>query len=302
MHTITIDASPKQLNKLKKGHPVRVKRGTGFNLIVHPETYHRIARTYDKDKGFQLSLSPQELEANQGIAVSPEMHEMKSEAMPTPISGKGIFNKSGIKAPSTNYMRKAGIENAVSNALSDKSIIDQIKARINLPARNMGQGPKEGPMDYVEYLRNPEDSLNRLNDFIMGEGLHKHEVGSIGLKGSMIHPYLPQAMQSQPYGTNFHMQFMLPPQYRKYNDGTTHEGILGTGMNQHPGHVMTHLPPALQSQPNGANFFFKNFLPVPFQEIHNSNPHLVMGNGIHHHASGGLYASGRAPHGGGLYI
>jgi hypothetical protein len=118
----------------------------------------------------------------------------------------------------------------------------------------------------------------------------------------MISQYLPQAMQSQPYGTNFHMQFMLPPQYRKYNDGTTHEGAIGTGMNQHPRHVMPNLPPALQSQPNGANFFFKNFLPVPFQEIHNSNPHLVMGSGMGYGCGGGLYASGRAPVGGGLYI
>lgn len=31
---------------------------------------------------------------------------------------------------------------------------------------------------------------------------------------------LPPALQSQPYGTNFNMQFMLPPQYQKYNDGT----------------------------------------------------------------------------------
>jgi len=32
--------------------------------------------------------------------------------------------------------------------------------------------------------------------------------------------HLPQALTSQPYGANFHMQFQLPPQYQKYNDGT----------------------------------------------------------------------------------
>lgn len=31
---------------------------------------------------------------------------------------------------------------------------------------------------------------------------------------------LPPALQSQPYGSNFHMQNMLPPQYQKFNDGT----------------------------------------------------------------------------------
>jgi hypothetical protein len=112
-------------------------------------------------------------------------------------------------------------------------------------------------------------------------------------------------MQSQPYGINFQMQHFLPPQYRKYNDGTTHEGILGTGTNQHPSHIIQHLPPALQSQPMGANFMFKNFLPVQYQHMHDSNPELLMhGKGIHNssHHGGGLYASGRAPVGYGLYI
>jgi hypothetical protein len=328
MHTITIDASPKQLNKLRKGHPVRVKKGSGFNLIVHPETYKRVARTYDKDKGFQLSLSPQELEANQGIPVTPEMHEMKREAMPTPPSmgGRGIFSKSGLKAPKArtiseeiskavkdtkagnllnqnlNYLGRAGIANAIDYASKSDIIKDQINSRIKLPARNMSSGPKEGPMEYVEYLRNPEDTMYKLSDMIMGQGLHNQETGSIGLKGGMINQYLPQAMQSQPYGANFHMQFMLPPQYRKYNDGTHEEGIIGTGMRHHPNHTMAHLPPALQSQPTGANFMFKNFLPVQYQDIHNANPTLQMhGQGMPH-GSCGLYASGRAPVGHGLYI
>jgi hypothetical protein len=41
-------------------------------------------------------------------------------------------------------------------------------------------------------------------------------------KGSLLEhkSSMPPALQSQPYGANFHMQFMLPPQYQKYNDGT----------------------------------------------------------------------------------
>jgi hypothetical protein len=324
MHTITIDASPKQLSKLRKGRPVRVKRGTGFNLIVHPETYKRVARTYDKDKGFQLSLSPQELEANEAIKVSPEFHTQLKET--TPVVGTGIFSKTGLKAPKArtiteeigqavkdtklgktlnqnlNYLGRAGIANAIDDGLNSNIIKDQINARIKLPARNMSSGPKEGPMDYVEYLKNPEDTMYKLSSMIMGHGLHNRETGSIGLKGSMIHPYLPQAMQSQPYGINFQMQHFLSPQYHKYNSGTIEEGMIGTGLHQHPDHVMTHLPPALQSQPTGANFMFRNFLPVQFQDIHNANPHFIIGQGMHHKGSRGLYASGRAPVGHGLYI
>jgi hypothetical protein len=41
-------------------------------------------------------------------------------------------------------------------------------------------------------------------------------------RGSLLEhrSILPPALQSQPYGSNFHMQNMLPPQYHKYNDGT----------------------------------------------------------------------------------
>ena len=65
MHRIlTIDASPKQLSKLRNGHAVRIKKGTGFNLIVHPETYNLVSRAFAKSKGMEIALSPEELEMN----------------------------------------------------------------------------------------------------------------------------------------------------------------------------------------------------------------------------------------------
>ena len=57
-HIITIDASPSQLGKLRRGHPVRIRRGKGFNLVVHPTTYKLASRAFAKDKGFQIALSP----------------------------------------------------------------------------------------------------------------------------------------------------------------------------------------------------------------------------------------------------
>jgi hypothetical protein len=48
MHTIMIDASPHQIRKLKKGHRVRVKKGTGFELLVHPNTYNIVSRSFNK--------------------------------------------------------------------------------------------------------------------------------------------------------------------------------------------------------------------------------------------------------------
>lgn len=72
-----------------------------------------------------------------------------------------------------------------------------------------------------------------------GTGLHKHHHGKVHHmrkagyeksnhynlvrgRGTLLEhrSVLPPALQSQPYGSNFHMQNMLPPQYQKYNDGT----------------------------------------------------------------------------------
>jgi len=58
-----------------------------------------------------------------------------------------------------------------------------------------------------------------------GTGIRGH-MNMIRGRGSLLNAddILPPALQSQPYGANFHMQFFLPPEYHKYNDGTDMEG------------------------------------------------------------------------------
>ncbi len=103
-HVISIDASPSQLSKLRKGRLVRVKKGTGFNVIVHPETYQLASRAFKKDKGFQIALSQQEIEANRDL--SPEAHMALKEAIPdVSMEGQGIFGKDFDK-----LLKKAGIK------------------------------------------------------------------------------------------------------------------------------------------------------------------------------------------------
>jgi hypothetical protein len=55
-----------------------------------------------------------------------------------------------------------------------------------------------------------------------GHTTNSHDTNLIRGRGTLIEhdAHLPPALVSQPYGANFHMQFQLPPQYQKYNDGT----------------------------------------------------------------------------------
>jgi hypothetical protein len=424
MEHLTIDASPTQLRKLKKGQKVRIKKGTGFNLLVHPETYKRVSRSFGKNKGTELALTQAELDAN--TVVSPEQHAQLQRVNP---EGRGIFGskfdnfmsktlgdnvygaiykgadefkphvKTAIKAGLTtagamatpfvatyapmlapmipaavagasqladdyiedpekyqkqfrkttqqarqtydkykqprmrqpvyydeeeytppprsglrgrkprsiyeqadivrgdeqlnhvlgtnyNYMGRAGMQQALADTIRKKISDEQIGSRLNLRPRNMSSGPRSAMSDF--YAPEPQQLSRSFDSFrgMMGNGISR-EAGTVGLKGGMIHSYTPQAMESQPFGINFQMQHFLPPQYQKYNAGTTQEGMVGTGVKSHPDHVMTHLPPALQSQPMGANFMMKNFLPVQFQDMYQTNP-VMMGQGLY--AGKGLYA------------
>ena len=95
---IGIQASPLQIRKLVKGMKVRLKKGTGFCLLVHPEKYHLMSRTFGRDKGIDVSLTEQELKANANASAFEEL----------PMSGSGIFGKKADK-----FFEKKGIKKAV---------------------------------------------------------------------------------------------------------------------------------------------------------------------------------------------
>lgn len=110
MHLISFDASPKQLSKLRNGHKVRIKRGSGFNLVVSPTNYHLVTRAFTKNKGVELNLSQEEINHNEGM--SPEQHEGLAESMDNDLfqhvpfaEGGSIFKKAKRAAHS-----KAGKE------------------------------------------------------------------------------------------------------------------------------------------------------------------------------------------------
>lgn len=102
MNLISFDASPKQLSKLRNGHKVRIKRGTGFNLVVHPNNYHLVSRAFARNKGVDINLSQEEIEQNKGL--SPEQHEALGESMDgelfshVPYSQGGSIFKKAKKA------------------------------------------------------------------------------------------------------------------------------------------------------------------------------------------------------------
>ena len=220
MHTIQIDASPHQIRKLRKGHRVRVKKGEGFNLIVHPATYNVVSRSFAKNKGTELQLTPEEIDMNRDIpeAIKPEAHQarMKKQEESKPINmntmfGQGINSMKGTQtqvhlADALNhhlganygYMARAGLDNAINGAKSAIMAKHGINGRYNL-----------APMQSIDNISGPHSRM-------VGGALEK---STVGLKGGMVHSFVPPALVSQPFSANFQMQHFLPPQYQHFNSG-----------------------------------------------------------------------------------
>lgn len=273
MHLISFDASPGQLSKLRNGHNVRIKKGTGFNLIVNPSNYSLITKSFGKNKGVQLKLSSEELDANKSL--TPEQHAELGEA--NGMSGGNIFHKIK-KAFNSRTAKRIGrelkpltraLKSTAKEILHEKiadahmnsadNISNPRMAHLSNIAANLahekvhGMGLGAG-MNVHHALKladlasaNANQHLAKMHNMTVhgqitqptlksyyndensppsrGSGLNNHH-NLIRGRGSLIAQdhFLPPALQSQPYSANFHMQFQLPPQYKKFHDGGDMEG------------------------------------------------------------------------------
>jgi len=226
MHTIQIDASPHQLRKLKKGHRVRVKKGEGFELLVHPQTFNIVSRAFNKNKGSEIQLTPEEIAMNSGItkAVSPESHMARLGTAPqaplsrspvqTPMTGSGMNAGEQLHealkhelGSNYGYLKRAGLDNVLNSHLSAAMAKHGIDARYKL-------SPQQASL-----------SITGPRSRIGGGALEK---SSIGLKGGMMSTYTPPALVSQPFSANFQFQHFLPPQYQHFNSGG--HDVMGNGL------------------------------------------------------------------------
>lgn len=281
VYKISFDASPRQISKLRNGHAVRIKKGTGFNLVVHPENYNIVSKAFSKDKGVQLKLTPEELETNAGL--SPEQHEELGF-----VEGGNIFKKikkafnsktakkvGRVLRPVSRVAKKIGremlhekIAEAHMEGADRYGDDDRMRRLMNVSAEvahkqvGNGLGAGLGTGLYAGRGMNVHDALKMANMAAAqansmlakmhnasvhgriaqptGKGLYdgvmeppSRGYGSSGDIYNMIRgrgsilssdDVLPPALQSQPYSANFHMQFQLPPQYKKYHDGSDMEG------------------------------------------------------------------------------
>jgi len=258
MHQLEIDASPSQIRKLIKGHKVRVKRGKGLCLVVHPNTYNIASRSFNKGKGTQLQLTQEEIRANSAPAPDQDVQE---DDYDMETSGSGLFDDMrnfGRKVKSSydkaqgyartaqrgydkykNYTPNQGLNEIFSHLKLSDRLNKELGSNYGYLQRagldNAIQGAKSAAMSKMGIDARMMDAP--IHKLLSGNGLHEPhsrmvggqlERGSIGRNGGMISMYTPPALVSQPFSANFQFQHFLPPQYQHFNSGG--HDLTGSGL------------------------------------------------------------------------
>ena len=243
MKPIQIRASPKQLSRLRNGHKVRITppvEGEGITLMVDASRYDPISRCFNKGKGMEISLSPDELQAN------------------TSVKGGGIFGKKfdnvtkavlGSKGKNEVYKRVGDVKDMSVGDIYErgKDLKERIEgagfvSNIGGPIDRLAARSLKGVVEHSELM----DSLNKdlgtaygvlskanlgnaiahsktaaiVRDHIDGRGFHRQK-SIVGLGGNLVahQTSLPPALQSQPFSANFQWQHTLPPHIQKFSRG-----------------------------------------------------------------------------------
>jgi hypothetical protein len=230
MKSIKIDASPKQLSRLRNGHRVRVKpavTGTGFNLLVDPSKFDSMSRSFTKGSAVQIQLTPDELMANKQAAASGEME------------GEGIMAGGRIKMPSFKKIGKAIVdaEKAVRKNPTSRAIVKKVlpaaakiatvalakKAGISPEATKQlsamaEKGSSEGLSEAGYGLYAGARGRGMVGCALPGPPSRSPELSSLAIGGNLLartNAALPPALQSQAMSANFNSNVQLPPAYQR---------------------------------------------------------------------------------------
>jgi len=317
MESIGIDASPNQLRKLRKGMKVRIKSGTGFNLIVHPDTYRIMSHTFGKNKGIDIALSPDELHANQNAAMAG-------------MEGGSIFGKKfdrkhkglmkvlhpigAVIKPAAKELTKYGIDMG-SAAL--KAYAPELSPYIDVGARKLNNTAQS-------YIENPDATYRKARNTVKTIKGHRDSSGShsapdMSMVKKMAKAEANKYLNSQ-LGTNFDymnragleqagsnaltgyldqqmmaLRHNAAPMGEEVGYGLGGRLLRGYGLGGrlHMREISSigrgagmvgagaYIPPALRSQPAGANFQMQHFLPPQYQQYWNPELDYMGGSGLY---------------------
>jgi hypothetical protein len=323
-HIITIHASLPQLRKLRKGHKVRVKKGKGVHVVVDPETFNLVSRSFDKNKGLELKLNDEEIEQNRRL--SPEEHKAIKDREKT---GGGIFGGWGDR-----QMERLGIKDAMYH-LGDvikPYAKDAILGGLTAGAAGLGAlQPELIPFlapgvglastlanDFLDkphaYHKDPVNAVSSLAgaeakshanklinqhlgtnyDYMNTAGLQKAGADEINKQISnaeiQARKHIP-VNDTSGFGLHRHKKLVMSGG-ALHHHAHRHKNLIENHTIGTNGGFVTWTPPALVSQPYSANFAMSHMLPPQYAHLNNSvvGHEYLHGSGV---SQGGLGYQGR---------
>lgn len=292
VHSVMVKASDKQLSKLRNGHKVRLQppmKGEGCNLIVNPENYNLVSRSFLKSKGVQVQLTPEEIMINKEAA--PEME------------GTGIFGKKfdrgvkkviGKKAAKELYselgnylpVAQAGLIGALSAGGTALGVVQPELIPFIAPGvaalSTMGSNYLANPSKYQggkssslakEYAK--DMALQQLN---AQTGLNMGNLSAAALQKAANDKAMEQIsnLQMQSRRDVIPVSSMVRPVSRGDGLYAGASRMTGGAVGLNAG-MLDKLSPALRPQPLSANFQFQATLPPAYQKFAKSGGGLGQG-------------------------
>jgi hypothetical protein len=303
---VKVGVSPKQISKLRNGRKVRIRppmEGEGVCMVVRPENYSMITRTFAKSKGMDVALTPDEIVANQ-------------ETAPT-MEGEGIFGKkfdkllkkAGIKkiAYKVGDVVKPLVKETIDRGLEMGGMYFGLPPGSTAPLSALAGDYLDRPGDYQGKRKGKKESVGKMasriaRDAVLGEvnsrlgtsmgNLDRANVEDalLGQFQNMVAQRQAQLAQQQAPSSFDRFQTMGESGLRQgdglYLGVKSGRGMMSdiekmskrvgrkvarpfsrtggaVGLN---GGMVRSLPPALQSQPFSANFQFSSTLPPAYQK------------------------------------
>ena len=162
MEAIRIQVSPKQMSKLRNGKKVRVKKGMeggGITLLVEPSNYSSLTRTFSRNKGMELALSPSEIMANKEQAPAMQgqgIFGSKFDASVEKAIGKrGKKKVYGFAKDVLNPIAKTALYAGIASGATALSAVQPELVPLIIPAA-------AGTADFLgDYLDKPSDFYSR---------------------------------------------------------------------------------------------------------------------------------------------
>ena len=259
MKRISVDATPKQISRLRNGHSVRLKKGTGLILLVHPGRFDVMSKTFQRGKARTVALSPEELLAN--MKVSPESHQEVQGTL------DGLQDVQGMTIDSKAQLAKP------KGAVIGQGLVNEPPSRT--PVTNSG-GSRGYMIKTLGGARDLTKQLARLGDDV---GMTFGAQLRAGL-GSLEQNWMSDKMSELEFTSGRENQIIMNHLDTNNIVGTglyagksvmfgrggrrevSSVGVGGTLLSNH-----RSLPPALQSQPLGAHFAQNAQLPPAYRNM-----------------------------------